>query len=217
MNEIFDLWMYNKGYQIILTAVLIDKIITEEGGSHQDESQHEYEPAMGVNGLIAKCTDVAVMRKGSLLAAQSVARTESEKLMAENKKDTSPMVKARRIKRQVRIQEINNPPSSLFDITVEYPSDGLPEWFKGLQSIVEDEVFTGMIIYIAGRKVDYHITIVGPLQRCDCCNREVARRYDVTPATLGGTTTLHVCKDCYDLETRALKQDGYDLDLGMEG
>jgi hypothetical protein len=157
------------------------------------------------------------MRKSSSLAAQSVARTESEKLMAENKKDTSPLVKARRIKRQVRIQEINNPPSSLFDVTVEYPSDGLPEWFKGLQSIVEDEVFTGMIIYIDGRKVDYHITIVGPLRKCDCCHKEVVTLYDVTPASLGDTTTLHVCKNCYDLETSALKHDGYDLDLGMEG
>jgi hypothetical protein len=83
--------------------------------------------------------------------------------MAETK-DTSPLVKSRRIKRLVRIQEVNNPPSSLFDTTVEYPSDRLPEWFAGLQSIVEDEVFTGMIIYIDGRKVDYHITIVGPLQ-----------------------------------------------------
>jgi hypothetical protein len=56
MNEVFDLWMYEQGYQIILTDVLIDKIIVEEGGSHQDGSQHEYEPVMGVNGLIAKCT-----------------------------------------------------------------------------------------------------------------------------------------------------------------
>jgi hypothetical protein len=56
MNEVFDLWVYNLGYQIILTDVLIDKIIAEEGGSHQDGSEHEYEPAMGVNGLIAKCT-----------------------------------------------------------------------------------------------------------------------------------------------------------------
>jgi hypothetical protein len=78
------------------------------------------------------------------------------------KKDTSPMVKTRRIERQVRIQEINNPPTALFDVAVEYPSTDLPEWFEGLQSIVEDETFTSLEINLGG-KVRYHITIVGPL------------------------------------------------------
>lgn len=77
--------------------------------------------------------------------------------------DTSPMVKARRIKRLIRIQEVNTPPSSLFDTSVEYPSDGLPEWFAGLQSIVEDETFTSMKIQL-GKLVQYRITIVRDLE-----------------------------------------------------
>lgn len=74
-------------------------------------------------------------------------------------KDTSPLVTSRRVKRQVRIQEENTPPVALFDTTVDYPSDDLPEWFQGLQSIVEDETFTSMDINLGG-KVRYHITIV---------------------------------------------------------
>lgn len=73
--------------------------------------------------------------------------------------DTSPMIRSRRIKRRVCIQEVNNPPSRLFDITAEYPSDDLPEWFAGLQSIVEDETFTRLIIFLGNGKVRYHITI----------------------------------------------------------
>lgn len=79
--------------------------------------------------------------------------------MSEQKKDTSPLVKPTRHKQTVRIQEINNPPSSLFDTTVEYPSDELPEWFAPLQSIVEDSTFTSMDIHL-GDKVTYHISIV---------------------------------------------------------
>lgn len=56
MNEQFDLWMYERGYQIILTDTLVEKIIAEEGGSHSDGSTHEYEPAMGSSGIVAKCT-----------------------------------------------------------------------------------------------------------------------------------------------------------------
>lgn len=79
--------------------------------------------------------------------------------MSEQKKDTSPLVKPTRHKQVVRIQEVNNPPSSLFDTTVEYPSDELPEWFAPLQSIVEDDTFTSMTINL-GDKVAYHISIV---------------------------------------------------------
>ena len=74
-------------------------------------------------------------------------------------KDTSPMIKSRRIKRRVRIEERNTPPSTLFDVTVEYPSDALPEWFASLQPVIEDETFTSMVINLGGR-VHYHITIV---------------------------------------------------------
>jgi hypothetical protein len=63
-------------------------------------------------------------------------------------KDTAPFVISPRFKRVVCIQEVNTPPSSLFDTTVQYESSELPEWFAGLQSIVEDETFTSMIIYL---------------------------------------------------------------------
>lgn len=79
--------------------------------------------------------------------------------MSEQKKDTSPLVKPTRHKQTVRIQEVNTPPSSLFDTTVEYPSDELPEWFAPLQSIVEDDTFTSMDINL-GERVRYHISIV---------------------------------------------------------
>jgi hypothetical protein len=75
------------------------------------------------------------------------------------KKDTSPMVQSRRIKRQIRIQETNHSSSSLFDTTVEYPSNDLPEWFAPLQAIVEDETFTDLRINLGGR-VQYHVTLV---------------------------------------------------------
>ena len=69
------------------------------------------------------------------------------------------MVHARRIKRTIRIEERNTPPSSVFDVTVAYASDALPEWFAGLQSIVEDETFTSMTLKL-GEKVEYLISIV---------------------------------------------------------
>lgn len=77
----------------------------------------------------------------------------------DRKKDTSPFVRSRRIKRNIHIQEINTPPSSVFDIGVNYPSDELPEWFAPLQPIVEDETFTNMEINL-GDRVKYLISIV---------------------------------------------------------
>lgn len=68
------------------------------------------------------------------------------------------MVRARRIKQTIRIEERNHPPSSVFDITVTYPSDALPEWFAPLQPIVEDETFTSMTITL-DEKVEYLIGI----------------------------------------------------------
>lgn len=75
------------------------------------------------------------------------------------KKDTSPMIKSMRIKRMIRIEEANTPPSPVFDTCVEYPSYELPEWFSGLQSIVEDETFTSMEINL-GDRVKYLISLV---------------------------------------------------------
>lgn len=82
-----------------------------------------------------------------------------EMVSTAEEKDTAPLVRSRRIKRLVRIEEVNIPPSRLFDTTVEYPSDALPEWFRGLQSIVEDATFTEIHINLGG-KVLYHLTIV---------------------------------------------------------
>lgn len=77
--------------------------------------------------------------------------------------DTSPLVPSTRHHQTVRIEEINNPPSTLFDTTVEYPSDNLPEWFKPLQAIVEDDTFTSMDINL-GDRVRYHISIVNKVE-----------------------------------------------------
>jgi hypothetical protein len=79
--------------------------------------------------------------------------------MPEQPKDTSPLIRSRRIKRQVSIREENTPPIAMFDTTVEYPSDQLPEWFAPLQSIVEDEAFTSMVIYLGNGLTRYHITL----------------------------------------------------------
>ena len=78
------------------------------------------------------------------------------------KKDTSPMVQSRRIKRLIRIKEINTPSSLSFDVAVEYPSDDLPEWFAPLQPVLEDETFASMMINL-GDKVLYRITVVRSL------------------------------------------------------
>lgn len=56
MNGQFDLWVYERGFQIILTDTLVDKIIAEEGGSHADGSRHEYELALAPSGIVEKCT-----------------------------------------------------------------------------------------------------------------------------------------------------------------
>jgi hypothetical protein len=85
---------------------------------------------------------------------------EKERSMNEEKSDTSPMVKARRINRHIRIEERNDPPSALFDVSTVYPSDALPEWFAGLQAIVEDETFTNLEIHL-GKSVSYHISLAG--------------------------------------------------------
>ena len=58
--------------------------------------------------------------------------------------------------RRIRIQETNET-ASMFDTTVEYPSDTLPNWFKPLQSIVEDDGFTNMTIAI--KDVHYLISL----------------------------------------------------------
>lgn len=97
--------------------------------------------------------------------------------------DTSPLVKARRIKRMIHIQEINNPPSKLFDMTMSYPSDSLPEWFAPLASIVEDETFSSMDIVLGAGKVRYHI-MIAPEQfptsddpiMCEACQTRAANK-----------------------------------------
>lgn len=63
MNEQFDLWMYERGYLIVLTDTLVEKIIAQEGGSHSDGSNHEYEPAMACSGIVEKCTLCGKMKE----------------------------------------------------------------------------------------------------------------------------------------------------------
>lgn len=79
--------------------------------------------------------------------------------MPEEKKDTSPMIRSKRIIRDIRIEEINNPPApNTFDTVVVYRSDDLPEWFEGLRAIVEDDTFSSMMINL-GDRVRYEISI----------------------------------------------------------
>ena len=79
--------------------------------------------------------------------------------------DTSPMIRSRRIERPIQIEERNDPPMpNSFDTTVVYPSTALPEWFKGLQSIVEDETFTQLVIILGEGRVRYFITVADPKQ-----------------------------------------------------
>ena len=73
------------------------------------------------------------------------------------KKDTAPFCKTTRRKCRVQIQERNRY-ATTFNVTKQYPSDALPEWFAPLQSIVEDTSFTNMII--RNHDVRYHISIV---------------------------------------------------------
>lgn len=74
--------------------------------------------------------------------------------------DTSPFIKPVRIKRRVVIQEINDPPMpNTFDVTVEYPSDGLPEWFAPLRPILEDRTVDSLDIVIGKGRVRYHVTL----------------------------------------------------------
>lgn len=53
------------------------------------------------------------------------------------------------VARKIRIQETNEV-ASLFDTTVEYSSDALPEWFAAMRSIVEEPEFRNMTIAVGG-------------------------------------------------------------------
>jgi hypothetical protein len=94
------------------------------------------------------------------------------------KKDTSPMISSRRIGRSIQIEERNDPPMpNTFDVKVVYPSTALPEWFAGLQSIVEDETFTSMTITLGNGRVRYHVTIAdSKVSEQDEARDELARQ-----------------------------------------
>ena len=80
--------------------------------------------------------------------------------------DTSPLVPPVRRKRIVTIQEINDPPSpTIFDTTVTYPSDALPEWFRPLQPVLEDLTVDCMTFVLGGGRVRYHLTVRSDEQR----------------------------------------------------
>lgn len=59
--------------------------------------------------------------------------------------DTAPLVRSKRIRRMILISEINETAISLNQVHT-YDSDRLPEWFRPLRPIVEDETFTRMLI-----------------------------------------------------------------------
>jgi hypothetical protein len=101
--------------------------------------------------------------------------------MNEKPKDTSPMIRSWRIERSISIEERNDPPMpNSFDVKVVYASTALPEWFQGLQSIVEDETFTSMIITLGNGRVRYHISIadskVSEQEKARAVRDELARQ-----------------------------------------
>jgi len=116
-------------------------------------SSYNYETRERITGLALIVDGYAPspMRSGDSIEIVSTMKDEA-------KRETAPFVASRRIIRNIRIQERNNPPSLAFDVDVVYASDALPEWFQGLQSIVEDETFTNMLINL-GDSVHYLISI----------------------------------------------------------
>jgi hypothetical protein len=97
------------------------------------------------------------------------------------KKDTSPMIRSRRIERSICIEERNEPPMpNTFDVKVTYKSTMLPEWFQGLQAIVEDETFTSLMISLGNGRVRYHVTIadskVSEQEKARAAREELARQ-----------------------------------------
>src|SRR5437667_138582 len=47
------------------------------------------------------------------------------------------------------------------------------------------------------------------ITRCDYCHKEVDQLYDLTPTPRSESSTVHVCKDCYDrVIHERLKQQG---------
>ena len=115
----------------------------------------------GTRATLAEAIEAGVTSLISNLAGKSSVFEYSD-LKAQygspDNRESAPFVASRRIIRNIRIQERNNPPSIAFDVDVVYASDALPEWFQGLQSIVEDETFTNMLINL-GDKVHYLISI----------------------------------------------------------
>lgn len=108
--------------------------------------------------------------------------------MSTEKKDTSPIFgRARRIKRRIRIEERNDPPMpNTFDVTVEYASDELPEWFAPLQAIVEDETFTSMVITLGphrlgGGKTEYYISLAEQSDKPEQSKAPHNREIDLGP------------------------------------
>ena len=79
--------------------------------------------------------------------------------------DTAPFIRPTRVKREITIQEINDPPMpNSFDVTKVYPSDGLPEWFAPLKDVLEDQTVDSLEIVLGGGKVRYKIT-ASPVER----------------------------------------------------
>lgn len=118
-----------------------------------------------VNGLMVKAgvydnsTSDPALNVGIL---QTVAKMCEQLSEIESVVDeTGPIVPPRRVRKLVRVEEVNNPLSTIFDAVKQYKSDELPLWFRPLQAVIEDEQFTSMTINL-GDRVEYRISIIAP-------------------------------------------------------
>ena len=59
--------MYRMGYKTLLSDVIVDQIICEEGGSHRDGSHPDYDFALTLDGIIRKCTLCGSVREKGVL------------------------------------------------------------------------------------------------------------------------------------------------------
>lgn len=130
-------------------------------------TRHDFINARVENMEIARqeLENLVGLEKATELVVERVLNQERATNMSSNQqKDISPMVPYKRYKRRVHIEEKNDIMKS-FDTTVDYESDDLPEWFKPLQPIVEDSVFTSMVINLD--TTHYHITIAKRYDNAD--------------------------------------------------
>lgn len=127
---------------------------SECGGENYPNYRYEL---VGMSGVLCKpCLSKELATINAVLQNEQSQEPWDTDLLEAVKKDTSPMVPSRCIKKYVQITEHNSVMKSM-NTQVEYESDNLPEWFKPLQPIIEDETFSSMHISL-GKDVHYFIT-----------------------------------------------------------